>query len=171
MFLRSLLFLSLVSASFGLHALDVRLSPEVVYAGDAFQLEVSQDGAQVLSVAPVFSMPTQTIGQSTRSITINGKTSSSLIFQVLPSEVGTCRLESLTAQLSDGRTVTYQQPKTVQVRALLPDPDVSLTITATPEQPLPGDEVTLRITVKAPALNDQGTLRSPFLTQDFFRGL
>lgn len=171
MFLRSLLFLSLVSASFGLHALDVRLSPEVVYAGDAFQLEVSQDGAQVLSVAPVFSMPTQTIGQSTRSITINGKTSSSLIFQVLPSEVGTCRLESLTAQLSDGRTVTYQQPKAVQVRALLPDPDVSLSITATPEQPLPGDEVTLRITVKAPALNDQGTLRSPFLTQDFFRGL
>lgn len=171
MTVRPLFLLCSVGFAIVLQALEVRLTPEVIYAGDAFQLDVSQQGAQVVSVTPVFSTPTQTIGQSTRTISINGKTTSSVILQILPSEVGICRLESLTAQLSDGRTLTYQQPKTVQVRELLPDPDVSLTIASTPEHPLPGDEVRIRITVKAPALNSQGTLCSPFLAQDFFRGL
>lgn len=152
-------------------ALKVRLTPETIYAGDAFRMEVSLDEGQIHSVTPTFSMQAQVIGQSQQVMIVNGHQSMSLILHVLPQEVGTCRLESLTATLPNGKTLTYQQAHEVKVRELLPDAAVSVSVSYEPEAPLPGDEVTVLITAKAPAIEQNGKFLSPFLSQSFFGGV
>ena len=149
-------------------ALRVRIAPTSIYAGDAFRVEASVDGANLESVTCTFSMPTQVISQSTSITSINGRVSSSRSLQILPQGVGTCQLESLTAVTEDGRTLTYSEPQVVQVRALEPDGEVFIETAVTPEAPLPGDEVVVTLKVRAPAIQEGGRFLSPFLEQSFF---
>ena len=152
-------------------ALRVSVGQDTIYAGDSFTLTISTAQTEVVSVTPHFSMPTQIIGQSKQMTSINGKVTSSLILHVMPQEVGTCRLNALTAVTNEGKELSYTQPLDVTVRELLPDPEVAIILTMTPEAPLPGDDVVLQIKVTAPALNDNSALRSPFLEAGFFGGV
>lgn len=149
--------------------LKVRLAPETIYAGDAFQLHVSVEGTEIESVTSHFSMPTQTLGQSTQVTVVNGHMTAGRALTILPQELGVCRLESLEVVTTSGKTLTYRQPLSVTVQALTPDRDVTIDVAMTPEAPLPGDEVSVQITIQAPALKDSnGKWCSPFLEQDFF---
>lgn len=147
--------------------LRVSLSPEKIYTGDAFRLEVAADET-LRSVDFAFSMPTQTIGRSQNMQVINGKASSSLAFRVLPTGEGTCRLERLTATTQSGKTLTFDEQPQVEIQKLEQDPEVTLTLSVEPENPLPGDDVTLRIRVRAPALEYDGSAHSPFYGTDIF---
>lgn len=148
--------------------LRVRVKPDSVYLGDAFQVEASVDNAELESISCSFATPAQIIGQSTSVSITNGHVSSLRSVQVLPQAIGECRLESVTAVTKDGRTLTYSQPLSVQVRELKPDGSVSLESSVAPASPLPGDEVVVTLSVRAPAIRDGERLVSPFLETTFF---
>ena len=148
--------------------LDVRLSPEEIYAGDAFTLEVSAGDADLESLDFAFSLPTQATGQTRRTTIVNGRRATALGRGLLPQGTGPCRLERLTARTADGRTLTYDGHPHVTVRALAADPEVTLTLAADPAEAMPGDAVTLTVTCRAPALRAGGRLLSPFLGADLF---
>ena len=147
--------------------LRVSLSPEKIYTGDAIRLEVAAEET-LQAVDFTFSMPTQTIGRSQNLQVINGRASSSISFRVLPTGEGTCRLERLTARTQSGKTLTFDEHPQVEIQKLEQDPDVSLTLSVEPESPLPGDDVTLRIRVRAPSLEYDGSAHSPFYSTDLF---
>lgn len=167
---RPLLLLLALAGAGGLAAqgLEVRLSPREIYAGDAFTLEATADGAEIVSLDFAFSMPTQTTGQSRGTAIVNGRRSSSLGHGILPQGTGVCRLERLAARTADGRTLAYDGHPEVAVRALAADPEVSLTLSAEPAEAMPGDDVTLTVTCRAPGLRVGDRLLSPFLGADFF---
>lgn len=148
--------------------LRVRVKPDSVYLGDAFQVEASVDNAELESISCSFATPAQVIGQSTSVSITNGHVSSLRSVQVLPKAIGECRLDSVTAVTKEGRTLTYSQPLTVQVRELKPDGSVFLESSVAPEAPLPGDEVVVTLVVRAPAIRDGERLVSPFLETTFF---
>lgn len=162
------LLFALVTFSLSAQTLQVRVLPEEIYAGDAFQLEASINGEEITEVTYTASSPTQLIGRSSKVSSINGHFTSSKILQILPKEVGICRIDSVQAKTKQGKTIVYNKPLEVQVQALLPDADVKLFVETTPENPLPGDTVTLFINVQVPALPNNDTWLSPFLTTDFF---
>lgn len=148
--------------------LQVKVTPKSIYAGDVFRVEASVDGVNLESVSCSFATPAQVIGQSMKMSVENGRISSSQSLQVLPQGVGECRIESVTAVTQDGKTLTYTQPHTVQVRELPPDGEVFLETALSPEAPLPGDDVTVTLTIRAPAVRNGDRLLSPFLEQDIF---
>ncbi len=148
--------------------LRVRLSPEELFVGDAFRLEVSAEGASLKSVDFAFSGPTRRLGQTQSFMSVNGRTSSTLGWRILAEQEGTLRLERLSATTADGRRLTYDGHPEVRVRALVADPALSLSLTAEPEDPMPGDDVTLTLTLVTPALKVGGELSSPFFDVDFF---
>ncbi len=157
-----------LTATLSAQTLKVRATPGVIYAGDAFNLEVSANGASLKDVACTFTMPTHTIGHSTSMHSINGHVSTSQSLRVLPEGVGICQLVKVTAVTETGKTLTYQQPLQVEVRELVPDEAVSITTSVTPEVPLPGDEVTITLTIRAPAIQQNGRAFSPFLSPSIF---
>ncbi len=149
--------------------LQVQLAPEQVYAGDAFRLIVAVDGTRLGAVDYEFQPAVQQAGQSTSLSSINGAISSSCTLRLIAPEPGTYQLRRLTATTQEGKTLTYDQPLQVTVRELAADPDLTLAFAADPAEPLPGDEVTLTLTITAPGWRDpQGRLHSPFLERDFF---
>lgn len=151
--------------------LRVTVSPETIYVGDAFQLTVMVDNASLEAVRYTFSMPTQVVSEGTQTRMVNQLRSSGKVYRLLPQAVGTCRLESVQAVTEKGETLTFDQPLEVVVKKVVPDTDVTLTMEVTPQVPLPGDEVVVKLIAKAPAIRNKETLISPFLTSDFFRGL
>jgi hypothetical protein len=64
--------------------------------------------------------------------------------------------------------LTYTEPHVVQVRELVPDGEVFIETSVSPEAPLPGDEVVVTLKVRAPAIQENGRFISPFLEQSFF---
>ena len=147
--------------------LHVRLSPETVYVGDVFRMEVSSEEA-LQSVNFTFAPEVQTVSRGQQSVSINGRVSSSFVFQLVPGTEGPCRLTRLTAQTQAGKTLTFRGQAAVAVQPLEPDPAIAISLTADPERPMPGDAVTLRLDVRAPALMLNGRPRSPFWSQDLF---
>lgn len=158
---------------------QVRLSPEVIYAGDAFTLEVSSEGEEVREANFRFSIETQTAGRSQSVMIVNGARSSSLRYSIIPAREGVCRLEALEAILGNGERVAYTGQAAVTVKRLEADRAVSVVARAVPVVPegetaetegplLPGDEVTVEVTVRAPALTLEGQKRSPFWGPDLF---
>ena len=99
--------------------LRVRLSPEELFVGDAFRLEVSAEGASLKSVDFAFSGPTRRLGQTQSFMSVNGRTSSTLGWRILAEQEGTLRLERLSATTADGRRLTYDGHPEVRVRALV----------------------------------------------------
>ncbi len=153
----------------GAQTLRVRVAPETVYAGDAFRLEVAVEGERLERVDFAFSPEARTLGRTSGLTAVNGRVSSRLSCTVLAETPGTYRLERLEATTASGKTLTFGGHPTVTVRRLEPDPALSLTLTAEPEAPLPGDEVTLTLTARAPALvGGDGDPHSPFVETDLF---
>ena len=156
---------------------QVRLSPEVIYAGDAFTLEVSAEGEEVREAHFRFSDEVQSAGRSQSVMIVNGARSSTLRYTLIPAREGECRLESLEAELSSGERVRYAGHPVVKVKRLEADRAVSISARAVmPEDAgsaadaplLPGDEVIVEVTVRAPALVLEGQKRSPFWGADLF---
>lgn len=170
MFRCLLLFVGFWGAALtGAQTLRVRLTPEVVYAGDAFRVEASAEGEQLKSLEVAFSPEARALGQTSGMTSVNGVVRSSLAQTLLAEQPGTYRLERLEAVTVSGKRLPFNGHPTVTVRALVPDPTLTLALTSEPEAPLPGDEVTLTLTVRAPALvGGDGALHSPFVEADFF---
>ncbi|MEG2725276.1 MAG: BatD family protein [Kiritimatiellia bacterium] len=148
--------------------LRVQMAPESIMLGDPFQIEVMAEGVTLANVDFAFSQTVQKVQQQSKSMTVNGRMSSSLIYTLLPSEVGTCRLMSLSAQTSEGKTLSFSEHRQVKVQAVTLDRAVELTSKATPEEVLQGDEVLLTLSLRVPALQTQGRVLVPFYGQDFF---
>ncbi|MGN0886058.1 MAG: BatD family protein [Candidatus Spyradenecus sp.] len=156
---------------------QVRLSPEVIYAGDAFTLEVSAEGEEVREAHFRFSGEVQSAGRSQSVMIVNGARSSKLSYTLIPAREGEYRLESLEAELASGKRVRYAGQAAVKVKRLEADRAVSVSaravmpeeVDAAVEAPLlPGDEVAVEVTVRAPALELEGQKRSPFWGADLF---
>ena len=92
------LLFALVTFSLSAQTLQVRVLPEEIYAGDAFQLEASINGEEITEVTYTASSPTQLIGRSSKVSSINGHFTSSKILQILTKEVGICRIDSVQAK-------------------------------------------------------------------------
>lgn len=170
MFRCLLLFVGFSGAALmGAQTLRVRLAPETVYAGDAFRVEASVEGEQLRSLEVAFSPEARALGQTSKMTSVNGVVRSSLEQAVLAERPGTYRLERLEAVTAGGKRLSFNGHPTVTVRTLEPDPALMLALTAEPEAPLPGDEVTLTLTVRAPGLaGGDGALHSPFVEADIF---
>ena len=158
---------------------QVRLSPEVIYAGDAFTLEVSAEGEEVREAEFRFSGEVQSAGRSQSVMIVNGARSSTLRYTLIPAREGECRLEALEAELASGERVSYAGHPAVKVKRLEADRAVSVSARAVAVVPegeavepgaplLPGDEVAVEVTVRAPALELEGQKRSPFWGADLF---
>lgn len=151
--------------------LQVSLEPGEIWLGDTFEMRVSLDGEVLRDVAYTFSQPADTLSRGTSVSSINGAVSAFVTMAVRPTAIGECRLESLTAQTRSGKTLRYAGHPAVTVKALEPDPALGLSFTCEPETLMPGDRFTLKLTLRAPGLPNRGEILSPFLEQDFFRGL
>lgn len=165
-----LLFLGFWCAAWACaQTLRVRVEPETIYAGDAFRVDVAVDGERLERLDFAFTPEARTLGQTSGLTAVNGRVSSRLSCTVLAETPGAYRLERLEAVTASGKTLTFDGHPTVTVRRLEPDPALSLSLTATPEAPLPGDEVTLTLTAQAPALiGGDGDPHSPFVEADLF---
>ena len=162
-----LLLFGLAAGAVGAQRLDVRV-PESAYVGDAFTLEVALDGAALEGADFAFDPAVRVVGQSRVSTSVNGRTRASLTWRLLAERPGPCRLARLVATTADGREIVCDEHPVVQIRELALDPAVSLALTAEPDDPLPGDDVRLTLTVRAPALAVGGQRVSPFLSADLF---
>lgn len=169
MFRRFLLLMAMAFAGVASARLQVEVSPRSVYVGDAFTLSVSVNDDTVKSMEmawePEMSSP---VGQNRSTMNINGQISSRMSYTLRVVEPGTYRLKGVTALLASGKTLTSNQPFTVEVKPLEEDTACSLTLTAEPEVLFPGDTVKLRLTFRAPALTLNEEKYLPFLQTDFF---
>lgn len=160
--------LALAAGAAWAQGLRVRLAPGEVFAGDAFLLEVSAEDAALKAVDFAFSGPVERLGQ-TRSVTmVNGRASTTLGWRLLATRTGTLRLERLSATAADGRRLVYDGHPELTVRALEADPAVALSLEAAPEDPMPGDAVTLTLTCVTPALRVGDRTLPPFFDVDLF---
>ena len=89
--------------------LRVRVKPDSIYLGDAFQVEASVDNAELESISCSFATPAQVIGQSTSVSITNGHVSSLRSVQVLPKAIGECRLDSVTAVTKERKVLKLAQ--------------------------------------------------------------
>lgn len=151
--------------------LRVSVGPEEIWLGDTVELRVSLGGEVLQDVEYTFSQPTVTLSRGTSVSSINGAISASLNLAVRPTALGPCRLESLTAVTQSGERLTYDGHPTVTVKALEPDPALKMTYACEPESLMPGDRFVLTLTLRVPGLRNGGDVLSPFLEQDFFRGM
>ncbi len=151
--------------------LKVTIAPETLYVGDVMTVSVEAAGVQLQSVECLFSKPVQHAGQMTSMQNVNGHVSMQLGIRKVPLETGEYRLERLTARTTSGELLTYDQHPVVTVQALVANPDYQLKAVCIPEDPFPGDEAKIVVSLSAPALTVNGGKISPFIEQNFFGGL
>ncbi len=148
--------------------LRVSLEPREVYTGDAFQLVVRLDAGELKSVDASFSKPAQRGRTSQFMQSINGAISHQISVAYFPQEEGTYTLQKATATTADGQTLTYTEPLTVDVKAIAPDPRVTVSTTVTPEYAYPGDTLTQTITARTPYNKRASRVDSPFMERNIW---
>lgn len=144
------------------------LSPNEIFLGDAFRLEIAAQQAEIEAITPGFSGPVEIINQSRSMMNINGAVSTSYTLFVLPKELGTYTAKTIHVKLADGTTHQVTASGSVKVHELEPDPTLTLTTTVSPERAYPGDTVTCTIKVLAKEVRYKDRSFSPFVEQDWF---
>ncbi len=168
-FYRLLLF-CMVSTAWA-QSLTVTISPDRIYVGSAFQLQIATTGEALTEAQFTFSSPTTTLQRGSTMQSLNGRTTYALTYLVQPSAEGVLTLTHLEARTASGKTLTATDHPTIRVQPIKPDPDLTLTLTADRTDLMPGDTFSVQLEIRARALVDNGQLRSPFLSSSFFGGM